>query len=419
MKSVLQENKKKYLVKFFSLLISVTLAPIVHADFQYFGLLDVRFAKTQLDESWLDKSLSLFRIDERDEAYLGQFLIEAKWTWQDAHQLQGIVSAYDDVGDVVGINELFYAYRSSGTSGSRETSFEFKAGSFFPEISLENTGPGWTSRLPLSNSAINSWIGEELRVTGIQLAGRSQWQNLSLKSSVSTLSYNDTAGAMLAWRGWALHDRQVRLGEAIPMTNLPLVGGDRGFVEQTPWYEPFVEVDDELGYTFSLQLKHGKNFALQYYRYDNNADPTVITDGQYGWDTVFDHIGLSISLPGSSQLNSQWLAGKTLMGDQTSDLYIHNEFDAWYIALTKSFGKTFVQVRYDDFSVTDLDGTPWDNNTQKGESWAFALRYEWSNALAILAEYLEEDSERAARMYFLQPTQMQQRLSQVAIQWRF
>lgn len=224
---------------------------------------------------------------------------------------------------------------------------------------------------------------------------------------------------MLAWRGWALHDRQVRLGESIPMTNLPLVGGDRGFVEQTPWYEPFVEVDDELGYTFSLQLKYSKNFALQYYRYDNNADPTVITDGQYGWDTVFDHIGLSISLPGSSQLNTQWLTGKTLMGDQTSNLYVHNEFDAWYLALTKSFGKTFVQVRYDDFSVTDLDGTARDNNTQQGKSWAFGVRYEWSNALAILAEYVEEDSERAARMYFLQPTQMQQHLSQVAIQWRF
>ena len=41
-----------------------------------------------------------------------------------------------------------------------------KAGAFFPAISLENDDLGWTSPYTLTPSAINSWIGEELRTIG-------------------------------------------------------------------------------------------------------------------------------------------------------------------------------------------------------------------------------------------------------------
>ena len=43
-----------------------------------------------------------------------------------------------------------------------------KAGAFFPTISLENDDIGWTSPYTLSASAINTWIGEELRTIGTE-----------------------------------------------------------------------------------------------------------------------------------------------------------------------------------------------------------------------------------------------------------
>ena len=41
-----------------------------------------------------------------------------------------------------------------------------KTGAFFPTISLENDDLGWTSPYTLTPSAINSWIGDELRTIG-------------------------------------------------------------------------------------------------------------------------------------------------------------------------------------------------------------------------------------------------------------
>ena len=48
----------------------------------------------------------------------------------------------------------------------RPVSWSVKAGAFFPTISLENDDLGWTSPYTLTPSAINSWIGEELRTIG-------------------------------------------------------------------------------------------------------------------------------------------------------------------------------------------------------------------------------------------------------------
>ena len=47
-----------------------------------------------------------------------------------------------------------------------DVSWSVKTGAFFPTISLENDDLGWTSPYTLTPSAINSWIGEELRTIG-------------------------------------------------------------------------------------------------------------------------------------------------------------------------------------------------------------------------------------------------------------
>ena len=46
---------------------------------------------------------------------------------------------------------------------------------------MENTGPLWTSPYTISSSAINTWLGEELRAGGVRLGekgGRDQKQAL-------------------------------------------------------------------------------------------------------------------------------------------------------------------------------------------------------------------------------------------------
>ncbi len=47
-----------------------------------------------------------------------------------------------------------------------------KSGAFFPTISLENDDLGWASPYTLTPSAINSWIGDELRSIGSEATMR-------------------------------------------------------------------------------------------------------------------------------------------------------------------------------------------------------------------------------------------------------
>src|SRR5258705_9405197 len=68
-------------------------------------------------------------------------------------------------------------YRPVSTSAFR---WSIKAGAFFPPISLENTEIGWTSPWTLTPSAINAWVGEELRTIGLE--GRSEEHTSELQS---------------------------------------------------------------------------------------------------------------------------------------------------------------------------------------------------------------------------------------------
>src|SRR5262249_60757069 len=82
-----------------------------------------------------------------------------------------------------------------------------KAGAFFPTISLENDDIGWTSPYTLTPSAINTWIGEELRTIGGE--GNLRWRTPDLRTITFTASLfrgNDPARRLMA-RRWLAFGR--------------------------------------------------------------------------------------------------------------------------------------------------------------------------------------------------------------------
>ncbi len=361
------------------------------------------------------------RIDDSDERFnLGQALIFGNWQIAEAFQLRGLVSVYDDGGDTAGVNELYINYRPSMEGRYR---IQGKVGTFFPKISLENTRPGWTSINPITNAAINSWIAEEVRITGgeFSLLRLSDPVNggLDYGLSLGLFANNDPTGAMLSWRGWALHDRQMRLGESISIAPRPAVGTDIGFVDQEPYYQPFVEIDDTPGYFFSVSAAQQNRFKIRYDYYDNRADPEAIRDGQYGWRTKFSHLGLSYSFTEATRLYSQWLEGSTFMGIEDDSVYIDNDFQSWYLGVSQTFGNFQLDLRYDDFSVRDRDSTEMDNNDQDGDAIVLALRYDLNESVALFAEYVDINETKAARVYQTLPAETDYALSQLVVQWRF
>jgi hypothetical protein len=67
----------------------------------------------------------------------------------------------------IDLTEAFLEWRPYPQSHWRWRS---RLGAFYPPISLENRGVGWQSLYSLSASAINTWIGEEIRAIGLEVA---------------------------------------------------------------------------------------------------------------------------------------------------------------------------------------------------------------------------------------------------------
>ena len=127
--------------------------------------------------------------------------------------------------------------------------FSARAGLMWPPVSLEHEGADWHVRDSITPSAINSWIGEEVRPSRCGSDARRQPRRLTLRATAALIAANDTAGTLLTFRGWALHDRTTLafsrqplppLGE--PITSLqapythPLIDLHGGFAHRPGYY---------------------------------------------------------------------------------------------------------------------------------------------------------------------------------------
>ena len=112
------------------------------------------------------------------------------------------------------IEAFLHASTALGDSGA----LELQLGHFILPTSRENVEVAWASPYTLTFSALNSWIGEEMRLTG--LLGSYELTTgggHSLRLGASVFGGNDTNGALLAWRGWSMGDRLTAFDEPVPL----------------------------------------------------------------------------------------------------------------------------------------------------------------------------------------------------------
>ncbi len=75
-----------------------------------------------------------------------------------------IVADYvDDASGGVDLTEALLEWRPVPRSRNQQ---QLKIGAFYPSLSLENGDRGWQSPFTYSYSAINTWLGEEIRPFG-------------------------------------------------------------------------------------------------------------------------------------------------------------------------------------------------------------------------------------------------------------
>lgn len=364
---------------------------------------DLSFVDASGYSSWTQGSVGKLRYDSDTDGFaLAQAFLDYKLRVADTVNVKLLSDIQQDFGSTVDLAELFAEWRPLTVTPNR---YRFKVGAFYPRISLENTEAGWRSPYSTSPSAINTWIGEEIRVLGTEATVSRRPMALggahTFSLSGAVFYGNDPAGTLLAWRGWSAHDRQARFRDKLPLPPVPQLQPGMFFQNQDPYTQPFLEIDGAAGYYVSGEWAASKRILLRAMHYDNRADPVAADGGQFGWRTNFDHVGFQATLPGDVGLISQWIKGATVWGRETNGVHaVDADFKSHFFLLTKSFLNQRLSLRFERFEVTENDQVPFDNNSENGHVWMVAYQVGISRYASVAAEWLEIETYREAWEYF-------------------
>lgn len=374
------------------------------ALYQLHAGVDLSFVNANGHPSWLEGSAGKLRYDsDNDGLLVSRGFIDYGYRLADTVTASINAEVYlEDFSSTLGLTEAYLAWRPLPKSANR---YQLKLGAFYPRVSLENTDHGWSSPYTLSSSAINTWVGEELRAYGAEFAisrrpeSLGGMQKFSLHASM--FYNNDTAGGLIAWKGWSVHDRQSRLGDEVPLPPIPMIQPGMWFAAQDPFITPILEIDDTYGYYLDAEWSVNNRFLLRATHYDNRTDPHGYEDGQFAWETSFNQLGVKATLPGDIGLITQWMDGYTVWGRLTNGIYaVDVGFESHFVLLTRAFDRHRISARYDHFEISERDSTPLDENSENGHAWTLSYRYEFGPNFTLAAEWLEIFSDRPAWAYF-------------------
>jgi len=262
----------------------VCLASIAHAT-DWEVDLDMRLLSSDGQRSYLDGGTGALRYGENQSGLqLGRLRLALD---QSIGELWSVHLDASDWGDhdknPIDLTEAYLLFRPYPFDGLRA---RVKAGAFYAPISLENRGPGWESPYTLTPSALNTWIGEELRTIGLE--GQIDWLGtrtghlFDVGLTGAVYGWNEPAGVALASQGFMLDDRQTTLfGRVNPTPGL-----------DDP-HEVFHEIDGRKGVYAGIEARFLDRLVVRALRYDNRSDPTQQDRAThtFAWLTTFNSAG--------------------------------------------------------------------------------------------------------------------------------
>ena len=380
------------------------------------GLADARLVRSSAERSWTDGGMGKLRYDGgNDGLRLGQAVLRGDADVADTVSAVLIAQAADDRPHAVDITEAWLRWNPLPTGPWKAS---VRAGTFFPALSLENDGIGWTTTRTISSSAINSWIGEELRNQGVEVTllrrGRMADSLHDIGVTATLLRANDPIGTLLTWRGWGVGDRISGLHEALPLADLPVYRADGMIPRQTRAIHPVRELDGRIGYQLGAHYGYAGQFTIDAVHYDNRGNPLTVVDGQYSWRTRFDHVAVGARV-GQWTFFLQGVDGSTLMGASAAAV----KLDAAYLMASHALAGGQVSLRVDRFVTRDIDVFPTDPNGEHGAAVALAYARPLTDAWSVIVEALAVDSTRAARTLVGDAPRQRERSLTTALRWHF
>jgi len=392
-------------------------------EVSFTGYADARLSYSSGETSWFDRGFGKTRYGTdpsgNDEFRLNlaeaALLTEIKFNWD----FSGFVNVKFDPEQKhsVDIVEAFLKYNKLMDSGYR---VEARLGTFYPHVSLENYDIAWTSPYSITPSAINSWIGEEIKTTGLELFAEKEFDNFALSVNGSVFGLNDTAGALLFFRGWSLHDNKTTLfGEYnLPASNAISPAGM--FNQQAPYTSPHYELDGRPGFSVGADFELYGFFTLNTYYYDNRGDPEALVSGQYGWETDFINIGLTIDYFQSIEVFGQYMKGNTKMGPYVQGLRASDaDYESAYLMLSKQIDMHRISARFDYFRMIDNSLVEINNNNETGHAWMIAYAADLFEGQRLIVELLHINSTRPERVDFAIPTKSKETQLQLSYRVTF
>ena len=357
------------------------------AEYSVHGFGDVRLVAPPSTPSYLDGGLGKLRFGEDDASpslKLGDWVAEAVAT-QGAWSAQADGRLSFEYGTALDLTQGFVRYAPPAAT---QWSWAVRAGAFFPSISLENDQVGWSPLWTITPSAINSWIGAELRIVGAEgtLEWRSGGNDVTLTGGV--FGWNDTAGVLIAERGWNFDDRitglfeKSRLPDAVaPLRPPPLT------------VHLFREIDDTPGFYLDLSYELDGKTGFEVMYYDNETDPTL----RRAWHTGFWDLGFRRQL-GPVTILSQAVSGHTVIRPSAT-AFTATDFKAAYVLAGWDLDDILLAARFDVFQTrTTTAATPASPLSEDGHAFDATASWLPRNWLRLSAEYLLVEDTRAQRL---------------------
>jgi hypothetical protein len=376
-------------------------------DFQVHGFVDLRLDSGADETSWTHGGLGKTRYGNDDDGLqFGGAAFNATWQAAPELLLSADVRLQPQSHAAVNLVEAFARYRPVSTSAWR---WSFKAGEFFPPISLENDGVGWTSPWTLTPSAINTWVGEELRTLGTEVRLEHRGESSTLEFGGTLFAANDPAGEILFARGWSFGDLVEGIGGRLREADVYA----QSIGAPTPRrYDPFIEIDDRIGFYGDVTWRSQQFGRISVLYYDNRADPSAYHpfnhgDELFAWRTHFISAGAQTAI-GDVTLIGQAMAGTTEIAPPGFRGEAH--FSSAYVLAGWNLGAWRPALRVDAFTTRQDPASP-PALSEHGNAMTFALNwrpYEW---LRLTGEALRVNSTRDQRLALgLSPHQIDSQL---------
>jgi len=353
-------------------------------DLAITGYGDVRAVIAPDPQSWLNGGLGKFRYGGKQK-FGTEAVAQADLTLDDGLHAVGLFRAEPETRSVADALEMYLRY---APAASGDVSWSVKAGAFFPAISLENDDLGWTSSYTLTPSAINSWIGEELRTIGSE--GTLHWN----AGEIGTLSLigalyccNEDAGILMADRGWAMDDNPTGLFERVRLPDQTLrlfrghVPGNTGM---------FNQIDGNPGWYAGASWQIPGIAQLSITRYDNRADPSAVSSRDTAWGTKFWSFGARTRI-GPVTLIAQQLSGYTeveFTGGENG-----SKFQSGFLLANYDMGDWRFSAREDLFQTRRVEAIN-NNFNEDGDATTGAVSWNGWEDVRLTAELIRMHSRR-------------------------